>query len=64
MEELTPAALRATLGRARELLAEPSRLAAVQARAMAQDFSWQASAREYVKLYQGLLRPSGPEGAQ
>ena len=51
LEELTPAELVATLSRAHELLAEPARLAEVRERAMARDFSWKASAREYVKLY-------------
>jgi glycogen synthase len=31
------------------------RLAEVRQRAMARDFSWKASAREYVKLYESLL---------
>lgn len=51
LEELTPAELVATLSRAHELLAEPAKLAEVRERAMARDFSWKASAREYVKLY-------------
>jgi len=51
LEELTPAELVATLSRAHELLAEPAKLAEVRKRAMARDFSWKASAREYVKLY-------------
>jgi starch synthase len=54
LEKLTPAELVATLSRARELLAEPARLAEVRERAMARDFSWKASAREYVKLYEQL----------
>jgi len=54
LEELTPAELVATLSRAHELLAEPTKLAEVRERAMARDFSWKASAREYVKLYEQL----------
>jgi len=54
LEELTPTELVATLSRAHELLAEPARLAEVRERAMARDFSWKASAREYVKLYEQL----------
>ena len=54
LEELTPAELVATLSRAHELLAEPAKLAEVRKRAMARDFSWKASAREYVKLYEQL----------
>ena len=52
---LTPAELTATLFRARELFRNPSRLAALRRNAMAQDFSWNASAREYLKLYERLL---------
>jgi starch synthase len=55
LEELTPAALVAALSRARELLADPAALAETRERAMARDFSWKASAREYVKLYEKLL---------
>lgn len=54
LEKLTPAELVATLSRAHELLAEPAKLAEVRERAMARDFSWKASAREYVKLYEQL----------
>lgn len=54
LEELTPAELVATLSRAHELLAEPARLAEVRERGMARDFSWKASARLYVKLYEQL----------
>ena len=54
LEKLTPAELVATVSRAHELLAEPARLAEVRERAMARDFSWKASAREYVKLYEQL----------
>ncbi|HVN75445.1 MAG TPA: glycogen synthase GlgA [Thermoanaerobaculaceae bacterium] len=52
--ELTPAALVATLGRARAVLASPARLAAMRGAGMARDFSWKASAREYVRLYEQL----------
>jgi starch synthase len=55
MEELTPAELTSTLARAARLLADPARLAAVRQTAMARDFSWKASAREYAKLYEKLL---------
>jgi starch synthase len=55
MSELTPAALLGTLARAREVLAAGPALAAMRRRAMARDFSWQASARKYVELYERLL---------
>ena len=55
LAELTPAALIATLRRARLVLADPARLAAVRAGGMARDFSWRASAREYLKLYEQLV---------
>jgi len=55
MDELTPAALLATLTRAGALLREPRRLAAARRLAMDRDFSWRASALEYVKLYERLL---------
>jgi glycogen synthase len=54
MEELTPAELTSTLARAAKLLADPARLATVRQTAMARDFSWKASAREYAKLYEQL----------
>jgi starch synthase len=53
--ELTPAALVAALARARAVIADPARLAALRRRAMARDFSWDASARQYVELYRKLL---------
>ena len=52
---LTPAELTATLFRARELFRNPTRMARVRRTAMARDFSWSASAREYAKLYERLL---------
>jgi starch synthase len=55
LDALTPAALVEALSRASNLLGNAARLAKVRQRAMARDFSWQASAREYVKLYDKLL---------
>jgi starch synthase len=55
LEELSPDELVTTLSRALKLLANPMKLAEVRQRAMARDFSWKASAREYVKLYESLL---------
>ncbi len=53
--ELTAAALVAALKRARAAIADPVRLAQLRRRAMARDFSWDASARQYVELYRKLL---------
>ncbi len=55
MPELTPTALVSTLARASAVLADPARLAKIRAAAMGRDFSWKASAREYVRLYERLL---------
>jgi starch synthase len=55
ISSLTPTAMRAALGRARSVLADPAALAAMRARAMRRDFSWTSSAREYVKLYESLV---------
>jgi starch synthase len=55
LEELSPAALVSALSRAHKLLAEPVALAEVRERGMTRDFSWKASARAYIKLYETLL---------
>ena len=55
LPELTPAALLAALTRARKLLSSARRLQAIRRNAMARDFSWGASARAYVALYERLL---------
>jgi starch synthase len=55
MDKLSPAELTATLGRAKQLLANPPQLAKVRGNGMARDFSWKASAREYVRLYERLI---------
>jgi len=54
LAELTPQALVAALRRARLLLDEPARLAAIRQEAMSRDFSWDSSARRYVELYERL----------
>jgi starch synthase len=59
LDELTPDALVEALSRAHDLLGKPAELARVRERAMARDFSWEASAREYVKLYERLLGQDG-----
>ena len=48
----TAESLRDALNRAMKLFAEPARLAAVQQRGMARDFSWKIAAAGYEKLYQ------------
>jgi starch synthase len=42
------------LGRAMEAFVDPVRWRTLQRNAMKQDFSWDVSAREYVKVYRGL----------
>ncbi len=48
----TAESLRDALTRAMKLFADPARLAAVQKRGMARDFSWKIAAAGYEKLYQ------------
>ncbi|MGD1147258.1 MAG: glycogen synthase GlgA [Thermoanaerobaculaceae bacterium] len=55
LSELTPTALIGTLKRARAVLFDPARLATMRADGMERDFSWKASAREYLKLYERLV---------
>jgi starch synthase len=49
--EYSPAALVAAVRRALEAYRQPERWRRMQQTAMRQDFSWDASAREYVKVY-------------
>ena len=55
--EYTPAALLAALGRALDLYAKPGQWKQIQAAGMREDHSWDASAREYVKVYEAAARP-------
>ena len=55
--EYTPAALVAALRRALDLYAKPGRWKQIQAAGMREDHSWDASAREYVKVYEAAARP-------
>jgi starch synthase len=48
----TPAALLEAMERARAVFANPSNWKTLQVAGMRQDFSWDRSAREYVKLYE------------
>ncbi|MCU1382953.1 MAG: glgA [Acidobacteria bacterium] len=51
----TPAALREALDRALAAFSDPAAWRALQLAGMRQDFSWDRSAREYVKIYERAL---------
>jgi starch synthase len=53
--EPTPKAMLAAMARARDVLLAPTRLAQMRHNGMTRDFSWAASAKQYVALYQKLL---------
>jgi starch synthase len=50
------AALGGAMDRARRVFAKPPQWKELQLEGMRQDFSWDRSAREYVKLYNGVLK--------
>jgi starch synthase len=52
----SPGALRASLKQALDLFRVPEKWRAVQRAGMARDFSWEASAAEYVKAYERAIR--------
>ena len=52
---LSPAELVATVRRALELFRKPREWKKIQQNGMKQDFSWDASAREYVKVYEAAV---------
>jgi len=54
-EAFTPAALVATIGRALTAYRDQAAWRALQRAGMAQDFSWDRSAQEYVKIYERVL---------
>jgi starch synthase len=54
--EYTATALRAAMERARSLFSNPNVWNKLQVAGMRQDFSWDRSAREYVKLYESALK--------
>ena len=54
-EEYTPEALWATLERALEAFKNPRKWRALQAAGMKQDYSWDRSAREYVRIYDKVI---------
>ena len=61
--EYSPEALLEALGRALTLFADPRKWRAVQVAGMQQDFSWDRSAREYVKIYErAIVKRLGPKG--
>jgi starch synthase len=55
-EEYTAAALLNCLMRALELYGDPQKWRALQHAGMAQDFSWDRSAKEYVKIYDRAIK--------
>ena len=62
--EYSPAALLEALARALTLFADARKWRAVQVAGMQQDFSWDRSAREYVKIYErAIVKRLGPKGS-
>jgi starch synthase len=57
--EYTPQALVRTVKRALKLFGSRKEWRALQVAGMRQDFSWDASAREYVKVYRKLVQSAG-----
>jgi starch synthase len=55
-KDYTPEALRSALGAALELYRTPQLWRQVQRAGMARDFSWDASAAEYVKVYEKAIK--------
>jgi starch synthase len=55
-EDHTAAALMGALKRALELFKDQKKWRTLQLAGMRQDFSWDRSAAEYVKIYEGLLK--------
>lgn len=61
-EAYEPGALQAALGRALAVYREPGRWRRLVRTAMAEDFSWEASARAYEAAYRGVLTRAGDRG--
>jgi starch synthase len=61
--EYTPAALLDAIGRARAAFANPGIWKRLQLAGMRQDFSWDRSAGEYVKLYERALSSRSRKGS-
>jgi starch synthase len=62
--EYSPAALLEALARALALFTDPLKWRALQLAGMQQDFSWDRSAQEYVKIYErAIIKRLGPRGS-
>jgi starch synthase len=61
-EDFTPRALLEALHRAITIFGDARKWRALQAAGMQQDFSWDRSALEYVKIYERALRGRGDQG--
>jgi starch synthase len=61
--QYTPAALVSAVRRALDAFAAPEVWRAIQQRGMRQDHSWDASAREYVKVYRAVTEDPAADGA-
>jgi starch synthase len=59
LEDYTPAALLEALNRALTVFADPAGWRTLQTAGMQQDFSWDRSAQEYVKMYERALAGAG-----
>ena len=62
-EDYTPEALLATLRRALTVFRDQTRWRALQLAGMAEDHSWDRSAREYVKMYDRAVTKGDPNGS-
>jgi starch synthase len=61
--EYSPAALLEALARAVALFADPRKWRPLQVAGMQQDFSWDRSAQEYVKIYErAIMKRPGAKG--
>ncbi|MBI3991175.1 MAG: glycogen synthase, partial [Candidatus Omnitrophica bacterium] len=54
-KEYTKGALKSAINDAKKIYSDPVKWDALRKRAMAQDFSWEESAREYIRLYEKLI---------
>jgi starch synthase len=59
LRDYTPAALLEALNRALTVFADPAKWRTLQTTGMQQDFSWDRSAQEYVKMYERALAGAG-----
>jgi starch synthase len=56
-DHFTPESMQWAVGEAIGVFRDAARWSKIQAAGMARDFSWDASAREYLKLYRSLIAP-------